>query len=355
MGASYHLSEVDTQGKPVSGLFSKEFGGGTVPPSGSDLKPPAEAPTVAARRTGASFIVNMSGWRTSGNVGELRGAQIKDGVALHDLSLDDWQDSEAIGVTAFGEFRFYSARRGDTTAKMVSEGIWNSWSFGPIIRENGTDTDLNDVFWDFFANNVSGRQIVGVLDNGNFAVLSVKGKSGVSGLSGKNVQTLVRQLGFKSAINMDGGGSTQSVADGVLFNASSDAGGFRGIPDFMIVNAPVQGSPPPEKIPLQLASGVIANSVAHTPTLTYRGGVVNVDGAVKGTAGGIVAGGATVASIAEPFRPGVEQVTSTRGSGSRVRKVVVDTGELGVYFPPALAEEVGNYNFLSNLNWETSY
>lgn len=80
------------------------------------------------------------------------------------------------------------------------------------------------------------RTIAGVDAEGRTLLVTVDGRQlGEHGLSIKEAADLARALGMVEAINLDGGGSTAMVVDGVLVSSPSDGAGERAVGDAIFV------------------------------------------------------------------------------------------------------------------------
>jgi exopolysaccharide biosynthesis protein len=80
------------------------------------------------------------------------------------------------------------------------------------------------------------RTIAGVDAEGRTLLVTVDGRQlGEHGLSIKEAADVARALGMVEAINLDGGGSTAMVVDGVLVSSPSDGAGERAVGDAIFV------------------------------------------------------------------------------------------------------------------------
>lgn len=81
------------------------------------------------------------------------------------------------------------------------------------------------------------RTIVGTDGDGKIWLVTVDGRHPALslGMSFTELQRLVRRLGLRSAINLDGGGSTTMWVNGKIVNHPSDAGGPRKVSDAILV------------------------------------------------------------------------------------------------------------------------
>src|SRR5699024_11164894 len=80
-------------GRPTPGLVTKRFATTDDQGTGTGLVPVRETLSSFAKRTGSPVLFNASGWKVSGNVGEMRGAQIRGGQIFHEF--EDFDSSPA--------------------------------------------------------------------------------------------------------------------------------------------------------------------------------------------------------------------------------------------------------------------
>lgn len=95
----------------------------------------------------------------------------------------------------------------------------------------------NAEFYYRFGERRHARTIAGIKENGNLLFVTVDGKKpGYSiGLTFEEEAALMRSLGAKDAVNLDGGGSTTMAVNGQLVSRPSDAAGERPIGDAMLI------------------------------------------------------------------------------------------------------------------------
>ncbi|MEU9201505.1 phosphodiester glycosidase family protein [Streptomyces sp. NPDC048332] len=80
------------------------------------------------------------------------------------------------------------------------------------------------------------RTLAGVDAAGRTVLVTADGRStGALGLSIPESAAVARALGLRDAVNLDGGGSTTMVADGVMINDPSDAAGERPVGDALLI------------------------------------------------------------------------------------------------------------------------
>jgi exopolysaccharide biosynthesis protein len=80
------------------------------------------------------------------------------------------------------------------------------------------------------------RTLAGIDRQGRLVLVTADGRSTNSlGLSISEAAAVAKSLGMRSAMNLDGGGSTTMVVNGAVINAPSDAAGERPIGDALEV------------------------------------------------------------------------------------------------------------------------
>lgn len=327
---AYFLTRVHTGGRFIPGLLSKAFAfdyekAGT---SGAAFKPTPEALKDAQRRLGAPLIANGSGFRTETdpNPGEMRGAQIKDGIAYHGLSGIHWQDFAAIGYRKDGSLKSYSIFDGDSAASMIADGVVHSWSWGPALMVGGVPTMFwADPNWSTMnTTSRSARTILGQTATGDIVLIIVEGVTGTSGITSIEAAELAEDEGLYTAHLLDGGGSAQANAGGLDIVRSSDATP-RPVADFVIVKATLESNVDTGWIPMPLATG-------FTGTAEYRR--FNGGGALRASITGACPEGATVLSagpLPPEVRPSRSAPGSVRFSGAYTGTAwVTESGNVGV-------------------------
>jgi len=266
-------------GRPMPDMVTKRFATSDNQGTGAELVPTRETPASFARRTGAAVVANGSGWQVSGNVGELRGAQIFNGQIFHDF--EDFDESpagvDALGVKSDGTIAAYSQRWGDTAASMVDDGVIHSWSHGPVIVRDGSAEKFDDKRWTYFVSEISARQIVGANALGELMITTVSGKTSDNvGLNAPGAASLAVSLGYEVAVLMDGGGSAQTRAGSTPVMVSSDSGHERPVPDAILVDVDVTDrSADTGWIDGTVLPGFAANQ-GNSPQVRKRGGRVSM-------------------------------------------------------------------------------
>lgn len=323
-GIPYTVYTAHTLGSFRPGLVGKSFAANyeKLGTTGASFTPPRTNLDNLPNPSGAGVIANASGWDTSS--GEIRGGQILNGVAYHEMSLKTWQDADSLGVTDSGEFRCYSARWGDTTSDMIADGVVHSWSWGPVLVREGVKQDLtSDPFWAPYLASISSAQILGQTSAGDVKIVTVPGVSGVSGIGGSAVATLAFEEGLENAIALDRGGSCQTLVGGTYSNVSSDSGGRRSVPDGVFISAPPPGVVKSQWVPIPLRAGYTPDG--ETPSVIQVGGGVYLRGQVKPEVGAFPASNTIVGDLPPWASPEAAEVSIGMAQAASFRKVTVGT------------------------------
>ncbi len=204
-------------------LFTSEFGAST--PKGA----------------GAEIVVDDSGKVVS--IAATRGVALKAGQqsvqATGDLA-------GVLGTVKPGEkVRLDSAVSVDGAPLKLGKGT-HVVNGGPLLVKNGRIeiTQNADGMWrPFDASFAYGwvqqrnpRTFAGIDARGRTHLVTVAGRQvGHLGLSIPETARLAKGLGLRDALNLDGGGSTATVAKGRLLTSVSDAAGERGVGDAIVV------------------------------------------------------------------------------------------------------------------------
>ena len=338
-------------GGPVPGMLTKRFATSDTQGEGAALAPVRETPSSIARRTGAAVVFNASGWKVSGNVGEMRGPQIFNGVVYHDFEDFDASPAgvDALGVRADGTIAAYSQRWGDTAASMVADGVVHSWSHGPVVVRGGARESLDDPRWAYFLTEKSARQIVGANALGELMVTTVRGNTAKDvGLNAAGAGDLAVSLGYEVAVLMDGGGSAQARVGSTPVTVSSDAAKERPVPDALCVDVDViDRDADTGWLDATVLPGFAANQ-GNVPQFRKRGSRVEMRRGLNAT--GLTASGSfAVASLPAEFAPAESKYlpVGTNSAAAQGQAVVSTTGGITLRTSPTM----GTYYMLDPLWW----
>lgn len=122
------------------------------------------------------------------------------------------------------------------SADLMDAGTWQTFEFGPALIENGQKLEFSRTF-DLISTKSSRREprtAIGQIDALHYAVIVADGRQdGYSiGMTLPELQDIFLSLGAKTAINLDGGGSTEMWFNGQIINRPS-GGAERKITDII--------------------------------------------------------------------------------------------------------------------------
>ena len=166
------------------------------------------ATSTIAEAKGAILAIN----------GDYYGAQekgyvIRNGIVYRSSA----KGAEVLCIFADGTMKVVSDR--DYTAdELVEMGVWQAFSFGPGLVENGSVcVDENDEVGRAKASNP--RTAIGLIDADHFVFVVSDGRTDESeGLSLYELAEFMQSLGVKEAYNLDGGGSSTMYFNGEVVN-----------------------------------------------------------------------------------------------------------------------------------------
>ncbi len=161
-----------------------------------------------------------------------RGYVIRNGIVYRSSP----KGSEVLCIFADGTMKVVNDS--DYTAEeLVETGVWQAFSFGPGLVENGVVTvDGNDEVGRAKASNP--RTAIGLIDANHFVFVVSDGRTDESeGLSLYELAEFMRGLGVKEAYNLDGGGSSTMYFNGEVINNPTTNGKIkeRGVSDIVYI------------------------------------------------------------------------------------------------------------------------
>ena len=176
-----------------------------------------EALSVMAQREGAVLAINADDYRT-----HKYGVIIRNGQTLrvHNTT------RHLLAILPDGSFETVSDRskeKADTLAKhLEDEQVQDTFEFGPVLVENGEVADFPSAF-DVISTRSTRREprtAIGMIAPKHYVILVVDGRQpGYSeGVSLQTLQQIFVDLGVQTAINLDGGGSTELWFQGQILN-----------------------------------------------------------------------------------------------------------------------------------------
>ena len=191
-----------------------------------------ETTSAIAEANNAIFAINGDyyGFRDTGIV-------IRNGVVFRDegarQGLAFYRDGT---VTVYDETT-------TTAEQLVSEGVWNTLSFGPSLLDNGEiaegieDVEVDTNFGNHSIQGEQPRTAVGIIDQNHLVFVVVDGRSpGYSaGVTMTGLAEIMQGLGATTAYNIDGGGSSTMYFNGGLVNNPLGENKERGTSDILYI------------------------------------------------------------------------------------------------------------------------
>ena len=147
------------------------------------------------------------------------GYVIRNGIVYRDKA----NGSDVLCIFANGTMEIVNDR--DYSAdEPVSMGVWQAFTFGPALIENGTiAVDVNTEVGQAMSSNP--RTAVGIIDTNHFVFVVSDGRTSESaGLSLYELASFMQSLGVKTAYNLDGGGSSTMYYNGEVVNNPTSNG-----------------------------------------------------------------------------------------------------------------------------------
>ncbi len=124
-----------------------------------------------------------------------------------------------------------------TAEELVEQGVWQAFSFGPGLVENGTVTVSQDEeVGKAMASNP--RTAIGLIDSNHYVFVVSDGRTDESeGLSLHELAQFMQSLGVTTAYNLDGGGSSTLYFNGQVINHPTTNGSIkeRGVSDIVYI------------------------------------------------------------------------------------------------------------------------
>ena len=148
-----------------------------------------------------------------------KGYVIRNGVVYRDKA----GDSEVLCIYADGSMKIVDPSS-VTAQELVDQGVWQAFSFGPGLVEDGEiSVSLDSEVGRAKASNP--RTAIGIIDDLHYVFVVSDGRTDDSeGVSLYELASFMEQLGVQTAYNLDGGGSSTMVFRNQIIN--NPTGGF---------------------------------------------------------------------------------------------------------------------------------
>ncbi len=148
-----------------------------------------------------------------------KGYVIRNGIVYRDQA----GESQVLCIYADGSMKIVDPST-VTAQELVDQGVWQAFSFGPGLVENGEiSVSLDSEVGRAKASNP--RTAIGVIDDLHYVFVVSDGRTDDSeGLSLYELASFMDQLGVQTAYNLDGGGSSTMVFQNQIIN--NPTGGF---------------------------------------------------------------------------------------------------------------------------------
>ena len=194
-----------------------------------------ETTSAIAKRAGAAAAINAGGFIDSKDTGWTGTGGIPDGYIIHngeviyDLYGDENMKMDTVSFTKDG--MLIVGRH--SLAELKQYGVVEGVAFGPPLIINGRPTipEGSDGGWGY-----APRTVIGQRANGEVIMMVIDGRSLSSlGVTLKDCQDILLELGVVNASNLDGGSSSTMYYNGKVINRPSDALGERAVPSVFLV------------------------------------------------------------------------------------------------------------------------
>lgn len=151
-----------------------------------------------------------------------RGYVIKNGVLYRD-TVRQGDDTQDLAIYSDGRFAIIDETE-VTAQELLDSGVVQLFAFGPSLLENGeVQVSASDEVSRAKSNNP--RTAIGIIDDLHYMIVVADGRTSESeGLSLLELAELMESYGCVTAYNLDGGGSSTMVFNGVVVNQPTTNG-----------------------------------------------------------------------------------------------------------------------------------
>lgn len=151
-----------------------------------------------------------------------RGYVIKNGVLYRD-TVRQGEDTQDLAIYADGSFAIIDETE-VTAQELLDSGVVQLFAFGPALIENG-EIQVSSSDEVSRAKSTNPRTAIGIIDDLHYIIVVADGRTDESeGLSLLELAKLMESYGCVTAYNLDGGGSSTMVFNGVVVNQPTTSG-----------------------------------------------------------------------------------------------------------------------------------
>ena len=151
-----------------------------------------------------------------------RGYVIKNGVLYRD-TVRQGEDTQDLAIYADGSFAIIDETE-VTAQELLDSGVVQLFAFGPALIENG-EIQVSSSDEVSRAKSTNPRTAIGIIDDLHYIIVVADGRTDESeGLSLLELAKLMDSYGCVTAYNLDGGGSSTMVFNGVVVNQPTTSG-----------------------------------------------------------------------------------------------------------------------------------
>ncbi len=145
-----------------------------------------------------------------------RGYVIKNGVLYRD-TVRQSEDTQDLAIYADGAFAIIDETEA-SAQELIDSGVVQLFAFGPALVENG-EVAVSSSDEVSRAKTSNPRTAIGIIDELHYIIVVSDGRTSESeGLSLLELAKLMQSCGCETAYNLDGGGSSTMVFNGVVIN-----------------------------------------------------------------------------------------------------------------------------------------
>lgn len=164
-----------------------------------------------------------------------KGLIIRNGVLYRDMPRSPI-DNRTLVIDKNGDFKYVT--EGEVSGEsLVAEGVLQSFSFGPVLIENGELVDTSNQYW--VAAKANPRVGIAQLGPLHYLFVVVDGRTENSdGMTLPQLAQVFKDRGAIMAYNLDGGGSATMWYNGKVINRPTTDGssfGERGVSDIVYI------------------------------------------------------------------------------------------------------------------------